>query len=42
MEAAYGRIDIAMTHLDRLIGDSNHVYHEKRTIADAYAYVMSL
>lgn len=42
MEAAYGRIDIAMTHLDCLIGDSNHVYHEKRTIADAYAYVMSL
>lgn len=41
-QASYKRIDIAMTHLDGLIGDSGHVYHDQRTIADAYAYVMAL
>lgn len=41
-QASYKRIDIAMTHLDGLIGDSGHVYHDQRTIADAYAYIMAL
>ncbi|WP_025729421.1 glutathione S-transferase family protein [Atopobacter phocae] len=42
VEAAFKRIDIAMNHLDHLIGDTNHVYKDKRTVADAYAYVMAL
>lgn len=40
-EASFARIDRALTHLDSLIGDTNHVYKNKRTIADAYAFVMS-
>ncbi|MFV0477844.1 MAG: glutathione S-transferase family protein [Parahaliea sp.] len=39
-EAAYARIDLALMHLDHIIGDSGHVYRSKRTVADAYAYVM--
>lgn len=35
------RIDRVMGHLDRLIGDGTHVYRERRTVADAYAYVMA-
>ncbi|EHI68712.1 glutathione S-transferase family protein [Streptococcus ictaluri] len=42
LEAAYKRVDIAMTHLDKIIGSHQHVYHNKRTVADAYAYVMAL
>lgn len=41
VEAAYVRIDRAMTYLDQLIGDTNHVYKDKKTVADAYAYVMA-
>ncbi|MGG6797971.1 UNVERIFIED_CONTAM: glutathione S-transferase N-terminal domain-containing protein [Streptococcus canis] len=41
-QASYKRIDIVMTHLDGLIGDSGHVYQNQKTIADAYAYVMAL
>lgn len=41
-EASYARIDLAMTHLNNLIGDTGHVYQDKRTVADAYAYVMAL
>ncbi|AFN36579.1 glutathione S-transferase family protein [Taylorella equigenitalis] len=40
-EAAYKRIDRVLTNLDRLIGDGEHVYKNKRTLADAYAYVMT-
>ncbi|PJK13140.1 glutathione S-transferase [Lysobacteraceae bacterium NML120232] len=41
-EAAYARIDRAMQHLDKLIAAGNgHVYQGKRSIADAYAYVMA-
>ncbi len=40
-EAAYARIDRVMNHLDSLIGSDDHVYNNKRTIADAYAYVMA-
>ena len=39
-EAAHARIDRVMQYLDSLIGDSNHVYHGRRTVADAYAYIM--
>lgn len=41
VEAAYARIDRAMTFLDGLIGDTGHVYKDKRTVADAYAFVMA-
>lgn len=41
-EASYPRIDIVMNHLDNLIGETTHVYKNKRTVADAYAFVMAL
>ena len=40
-EASYARIDRVLTHLDRLIGDGMHVYQNKRTVLDAYAFVMA-
>ncbi|WP_114800368.1 glutathione S-transferase family protein [Moraxella canis] len=39
-EASYARIDRAMTHLDKLIGDGTHVFQDKKTVADALAFVM--
>ncbi len=39
--ASHARIDRVMLHLDRLIGEGNHVYRNRRTVADAYAYVMA-
>lgn len=39
-EASYARVDRAMQHLDKLIGDTGHVYQGRRSIADAYAFVM--
>jgi len=39
--AAHARIDRVMQHLDRLIGQGSHVYRERRTAADAYAFVMT-
>ena len=35
------RVDRVLVHLDHLIGDSGHVYRNKRTVADAYAFVMT-
>lgn len=40
-DAINARIDRVMRHLDRLIGDSGHVYGNKRSVADAYAFVMA-
>ena len=40
-EAAYARIDRVMAFLDNLIGERGHVYRSKRSVADAYAYVMA-
>ncbi|HUD43404.1 MAG TPA: glutathione S-transferase family protein [Dokdonella sp.] len=40
-EAAHARIDRVMTHLDGLIGGGVHVHDGRRTIADAYAFVMA-
>lgn len=40
-EAAYARIDRVMAFLDNLIGERGHVYRGKRSVADAYAYVMA-
>ncbi|KPJ22921.1 glutathione S-transferase family protein [Streptococcus phocae] len=42
LQSSYILIDKVMTYLDGLIGDTNHVYKNKRTVADAYAYVMAL
>lgn len=39
--AAVPRIDRVMTYLDGLIGDTDHVIGNRRTVADAYAYVMA-
>ncbi len=38
--AAHVRIGRVMSHLDGLIGDGVHVYRNRRSVADAYAYVM--
>ena len=35
-------VERVLRHLDYLIGASDHVYRNKRTVADAYAYVMAL
>ncbi|WP_206077374.1 glutathione S-transferase family protein [Mesorhizobium sp. GR13] len=39
--AAHARIDRVMTHLDSLIGDGVHLYRDRRSVADAYAYIMA-
>lgn len=39
-ESSYARIDRAMQYLDNLIGELGHVYGNRRSIADAYAFVM--
>lgn len=39
-EASYARIDRAMQYLDKVIGDKDHVWQNRRSIADAYAFVM--
>lgn len=41
-EASYPLIDKVINHLDHLIGDRGHVYQNKRSVADAYAFVMAL
>ena len=38
--ASHARIDRVLQHLDRLIGSGDHVYRNRRTVADAYAYIM--
>lgn len=35
------RVDRVLSHLDRLIGDNGHVYGGRRSVADAYAFVMT-
>lgn len=40
-KAAEGRVDRVMAHLDTLIGTNGHVYRDRRTVADAYAFVMA-
>lgn len=39
-EASHARIDRVLTHLDGLIGGAEHVYQDRRTVADPYAFVM--
>lgn len=40
ISAAYTRIDRLMCHLNRLIDDKGYLYQGRRSVADAYAYVM--
>ncbi len=40
-EAAYGRIDRVMNHLEMLLERGTHVVGGKRTIADPYAFAMT-
>ena len=40
-QAAHARVARVLAHLDALIGDTGHVYHGRRTVADAYAFVMA-
>lgn len=40
-KAAEARVDRAMQYLDDLIGEDGHVYRDRRTVADAYAFVMA-
>lgn len=35
------RVDRVLTYLDAQIGETGHVYRAKRTVADAYAFVMA-
>lgn len=39
--ASHARIERVMTYLDNLISESGHVYRDKRTVADAYAFIMA-
>src|SRR6516165_7591204 len=39
--AAQPRVERVLEHLDRLVGDTGHVYRGKRSVADAYAFVMA-
>lgn len=40
--ASHARVDRVLAHLDQLVGETGHVYHDRRTVADAYAFVMTL
>lgn len=40
-QAATSRVDRVMGHLDGLIGPEGHVHRDRRTVADAYAFVMA-
>lgn len=40
-KASYERVDRALSHLDQVImKNDGHAYHGRRTVADAYAFVM--
>lgn len=39
--ASHERVDRVMQHLNALIGTSGHVYKGRRSVADAYAFVMA-
>lgn len=40
-DAAFKTIDTVASHLDSLLEGKDHVYKDKRTVLDAYAFVMS-
>lgn len=40
-KAAEPRVDRVMEYLDNLTGPDGHVYRDRRTVADAYAFVMA-
>ena len=39
--AARPRVERVLAHLDALIGGTGHVYRSRRSVADAYAFVMA-
>lgn len=41
VHAAYLRIDRVMAYLDQLVGKEGHLYLGRRSVIDAYAYVMT-
>ena len=40
-DAAYIKIDQAATHLDKLLEGKDHVYKNKKTVLDPYAFILS-
>ena len=40
-EASFERVDRVMTHLDGLLKDGVHIYRNRRTVLDPYAFVMA-
>lgn len=40
-QKSFETIDKMMTHLDRLIGDGDHVYKNKKTVLDPYVYILT-
>lgn len=40
-KASYPRIERVLEHLNNIIGEDEHVYKNKKTVADAYAFVMA-
>ena len=40
-QKSFETIDKMMTHLDRLIGEGDHVYKNKKTVLDAYVYILT-
>ena len=40
-EASHARVARVLEHLDGIIGARAHVYRDRRTVADAYAFVMA-
>ena len=40
-EASYKQIDKVMTRLDQLLDGREHLYKDKKTVLDAYAYILT-
>lgn len=40
-QQSFKNIDKVMTHLDTLIGEGDHVYKNKKTVLDAYVYILT-
>ncbi|MDD6905518.1 MAG: glutathione S-transferase family protein [Finegoldia magna] len=40
-QKSFENIDKMMTHLDKLIGEGDHVYKNKKTVLDPYVYILT-
>ena len=40
-KAAYPRIDSILSYIDTLLGDRDHIYKDKKTVLDAYLFILS-